>query len=191
MSGELHTDVEPEEAPPSSPWLGRERLAGLSLIGVGALALWASADLPFASEFGVSSGLVPRLLSLIILGLGALQVYFSWSNPGPSTGSRRIDTMLLWRPRSSSSPSPSAATSRANPCPEPPLVATPLAVIVSGLAAKNSKLSELLLFAAVLTVFCIGLFGYVLGLSLPVVPADRRLRRGTPSPTSPLALSSP
>ena len=34
MSGELHTDVEPEEVPPSSPWLGRERLAGLSLIGL-------------------------------------------------------------------------------------------------------------------------------------------------------------
>ena len=66
MSGELHTDVEPEEVPPSSPWLGRERLAGLSLVGLGLLAFWASADLPFASEFGVSSGLVPRLLSLIV-----------------------------------------------------------------------------------------------------------------------------
>ena len=50
------------------------------------------------------------------------------------------------------------------------LVATPLAVIVSGLAAKDSKLPELLLFAAVLTVFCIGLFRYALGLSLPVAP---------------------
>ena len=49
-------------------------------------------------------------------------------------------------------------------------MATPLAVIVSGLAAKDSKLPELLLFAAVLTVFCIGLFRYALGLSLPVAP---------------------
>ena len=172
MSGELHTDADPEEVPPSSPWLGRERLAALSLIGLGALALWASSDLPFASEFGVSSGLVPRLLSLIILGLGLLQLYFSWRDPGPSTGSWRIHTMLpvvaavvLF-----------AVTIRGyevGPVHIPELgllVATPLAVIVSGLAAKDSKLPELLLFAAVLTIFCIGLFRYALGLSLPVAP---------------------
>ena len=158
--------------PPSSPWLGRERLAGLSLVGLGPLALWASSDLPFASEFGVSSGLVPRLLSLIILGLGLLQLYFSWSEPGRPTGSWRIHTMLpvvaavvLF-----------AVTIRGyefGPVHVPELgllVATPLAVIVSGLAAKDSKLPELLLFAAVLTVFCIGLFRYALGLSLPVAP---------------------
>ena len=39
MSGELHSDAEPEGVPAPSPWLGRERLAGLSLIGLGALAL--------------------------------------------------------------------------------------------------------------------------------------------------------
>lgn len=172
MSGDLHTDIEPEEVPPSSPWLGRERLAGLSLIGLGALTLWASSDLPFASEFGVSSGLVPRLLSFIILGLGALQIYFSWHNPGPSTGRWRIHTMLpvvaaivLF-----------AVTIRGyelGPIHIPELgllVATPLSVIVSGLAAKDSKLPELLLFAAILTIFCIGLFRFALSLPLPVAP---------------------
>ena len=137
MSGDLHTEVEPEEVAPSSPWLGRERLAGLSLVGLGVLALWASSDLPFASEFGVSSGLVPRLLSFIILGLGALQIFFSWSDPGPSTGSWRIHTMLpvvaavvLF-----------AVTIRGYEfgslhIPELGLlVATPLAVVLSGLAA--------------------------------------------------------
>lgn len=172
MNADLHTHPEPEEAPPSSPWLGRERLAGLSLAGVGALALWASSDLPFASEFGVSSGLMPRLLSLILLGLGLLQIWFSWKDPGPSTGNWRIHTMLpvvaavvLF-----------AVTIRGyelGPVHIPALgllVATPLAVVVSGLAAKDSKLPELFLFAAVLTIFCIGLFRYALGLSLPVAP---------------------
>jgi Tripartite tricarboxylate transporter TctB family len=172
VSGELHPGLEPEEVPASSPWLGRERLAGLSLIGLGALALWASSDLPFASEFGVSSGLVPRLLSLMIFGLGVLQLYFSWNEPGPSTGSWRMHTMLpvvaavvLF-----------AVTIRGyefGPIHIPELgllVATPLAVVVSGLAAKDSKLPELLIFAAVLTAFCIGLFRYALGLSLPVAP---------------------
>lgn len=172
MSGDLDTDIEPEEVPPSSPWLGRERLAGLAMIGLGALALWASADLPFASEFGVSSGLVPRLLSLLILGLGLVQIYLTWTNPGPSTGQWRIHTMLpvvaaivLF-----------AVTIRGyelGPIHIPALgllVATPLSIVVSGLAAKDSKLPELLIFATVLTVLCIGLFRFALSLPLPVAP---------------------
>ena len=171
MSGEIETEVE-VEVPPSTPWLGRERLAGVALVGLGLLALWAGSDLPLASEFGVSSGLVPRLLSIMILGLGILQLYFSWSNPGPSTGSWRIHTMLpvvagvvLF-----------AVTVRGyefGPLHIPELgllVATPLAIVTSGLAAKDSKLWELLIFAAVLTAFCIGLFRFALGLSLPVAP---------------------
>lgn len=160
------------EHPPASPWLGRERLAGLSLVGLGLLASWASSDLPLASEFGVSSGLVPRLLSLIILGLGLFQIALSWRDPGPSTGSWRLDRMVpviaavfLF-----------AVTVRGyalGPVQIPELgllVATPLAIIVSGLAARDTKLGELLIFAAILTAFCIGLFRYALGLSLPVAP---------------------
>lgn len=169
MSGEIETEL---ETPPSTPWLGRERLAGLSLVGLGALALWASSDLPFASEFGVSSGLVPRLLSFLIMGLGLLQLCYAWRDPGPSTGSWRLGRMapvvlaiVLF-----------AMTIRGyelGPIHVPELglvVATPLAVIVSGLAAKDTRLTELLLFAAVLTVFCVGLFRFALGLSLPVAP---------------------
>ena len=49
--------------PPSNPWLGRERLAGLSLVVFGLLALWAGSDLPFMTEGGVGSGLLPRALA--------------------------------------------------------------------------------------------------------------------------------
>jgi hypothetical protein len=169
MSGEIETEL---ETPPSTPWLGRERLAGLCLVGLGALALWASSDLPFASEFGVSSGLVPRLLSFIIMGLGLLQLYYAWGDPGPSTGSWRLGRMapvalavVLF-----------AMTIRGyelGPVHIPELglvVATPLAVIVSGLAARDTKLTELLIFATVMTVFCVGLFRFALNLPLPVAP---------------------
>ncbi len=49
-------------------------------------------------------------------------------------------------------------------------VATPLSIIVSGLAAKDTKPLELIVFAVVLSAICIGLFRYALGLSLPVAP---------------------
>ena len=49
-------------------------------------------------------------------------------------------------------------------------VATPLAIIFAGAAAKDVRFGELLIFTAVLTVICIGLFRFALGLSLPVAP---------------------
>jgi hypothetical protein len=169
MSGDIETEI---ETPPSTPWLGRERLAGLSLVGLGLLALWAGSDLPLSSESGASSGLLPRFLSVIIVGLGLIQLYLSWSEPGASTGEWRLRRMVpviaavfLF-----------AITVRGyvvGPIHIPELgllVATPLAVVISGLAAKDAKLPELLIFAAVLTAFCIGLFRFALGLSLPVAP---------------------
>ncbi|SMG50823.1 tripartite tricarboxylate transporter TctB family protein [Paracoccus sp. J56] len=158
--------------PPSSPWLGRERLAGLSLIGLGLFALYASADLPFASESGVGSGLLPRALALILIALGFVQIAVTWSDKPESTGRWPVRDMLpvligvfLF-----------AITIRGyqfGTFEIPALgmaVATPLATFLSGLAAKDMRIGELIVFSVILTVVCIGLFRYALGLSLPVAP---------------------
>ena len=50
------------------------------------------------------------------------------------------------------------------------VVAAPLAIIAAGLADKDARIGELVIFAAVLTAFCIGVFRYALGLSIPVAP---------------------
>ena len=55
----------------------------------------------------------------------------------------------------------------------PPLglaVATPLAIVLSGLAAKDARLGELAIFALIMTLICIGLFRFAMGLSIPVAP---------------------
>lgn len=164
---------EPSPAPPpSNPWLGRERLAGLGLIGLGLFALYAGADLPFRGEGGVGSGMLPRALSIILIILGVVQIAVTWKEPGESTGRWPIRDMLpvligvfLF-----------AITIRGHEFGSfeiPPLgllVATPIAVFLSGLAAKDVRLGELAIFTAVLTIACIGLFRYALGLSLPVAP---------------------
>lgn len=49
-------------------------------------------------------------------------------------------------------------------------VATPLAIFCSGMAAKDARLVELLIFTVVLSALCIALFRFALGLSLPVAP---------------------
>lgn len=159
-------------APPSSPWLGRERLAGISLVAFGLFALWAGSDLPFMTQDGVGSGLLPRSLSVILAVLGVVQIIVTWKEVPESTGRWPIRDMLpvligvfLF-----------AVTIRGydfGAFSVPVLgmsVATPLAIILAGLAAKDVRLGELLIFAAILTAVCIGLFRFALGLSLPVAP---------------------
>lgn len=160
------------EPPAANAWHGRDRLAGLVLVALGGLGLWGGADLPFMTSDGVGSGLLPRMLSLMILGLGFFQVFLSLKDPGPSTGRWAIREtipvvlgVILF-----------AVTIRGyhlGPIAIPNLgmaVACPLAIVASGLAARDSRLPELLVFAVVLTAFCIGLFRYALGLSVPVAP---------------------
>lgn len=162
----------PPLPPPSNPWLGRERLAGVSLVGFGLFALYAGADLPFMGEGGVGSGLLPRALSIILIGLGLVQIAVTWNVQPESTGRWPIRDMLpvligvvLF-----------AITIRGHHFGAfeiPALgmaVATPLAIFLSGLAAKDVRIGELLAFTVVLTAVSVALFRYALGLSLPVAP---------------------
>lgn len=162
------------QTPPLAPsfFLGREQLAGLCLVAFGLFALYASADLPFFTEGGVGSGLMPRALSVLIVLLGIAQLALSWHKPAESTGRWPIRDMVpvligifLF-----------AITIRGfdfGAFKVPVLgmaVATPLAIFCSGMAAKDARPVELLIFAVILSATCIGLFRYALGLSLPVAP---------------------
>lgn len=158
--------------PPSNPWFGRERLAGLSLVAFGLFALWAGSDLPFMTEDGVGSGLLPRALAIIMTLLGVVQIAVTWNTPQETAGTWPVRDMLpvlvgvfLF-----------AITIRGfdfGAFSVPVLgmaVATPLAVFLSGMAAKDVRYQELFIFTIAMTAVCIGLFRYALGLSLPVAP---------------------
>ena len=156
----------------SFPW-SQDGLAGLTLVAFGALMLWAGLELPFVSRSGgVGSGMMPRLLAGLVIGLGILQLTVAIRKPGPGTGTWRLSRFLpvfvgvvVF-----------ALTIRGStigPVVVPELgmaVAAPLTIIASGLAAKDTRLVELLVFAVALTAFCIGLFRFALGLSIPVAP---------------------
>lgn len=158
--------------PPPRPLIGRERLAGICLVAFGLFTLYASADLPFFTEGGVGSGLLPRALSVLIVLLGGVQLAVTWRQPPESTGAWPIRDMIpvltgifLF-----------AITIRGfdfGAFRMPVLgmaVATPLAIFCSGMAARDARPLELLVFAAILSAICVGLFRYALGLSLPVAP---------------------
>lgn len=120
----------------------------------------------------MGSGLLPRTLAVIITILGAAQIAVSWHEVPKSTGTWPIRNMLpvligvfLF-----------AVTIRGHDFGAfsvPVLgmsVATPLSIIFAGLAAKDVRVGELIVFAASLTAVCIGLFRFALGLSLPIAP---------------------
>lgn len=50
------------------------------------------------------------------------------------------------------------------------LVAGPLVIVISGMAADDMKWKELLIFAAAMTAACGVLFKYLLGLPIPLAP---------------------
>jgi hypothetical protein len=162
----------PPTVPPPQPQVGRERLAGICLVTLGLFALYASWNLPFFTEGGVGSGLLPRSLSVLVTLTGVLQLIVTRNDEQESTGKWPIRDMVpvligifLF-----------AVTVRGfdfGAFEVPVLgmaVATPLAIFCSGLAAKDVRLGELAIFSIVLSAACVALFRYALGLSMPVAP---------------------
>ena len=49
------------------------------------------------------------------------------------------------------------------------VVAGPLAMIIGGYATHEVREGEIIIFAAVMTAFCVGLFRYVLNLPIPII----------------------
>ncbi len=163
-----------EASSPSArfPW-SQDGIAGLALVVFGVVMFWAGLELPFVTRSGsVGSGLLPRLLAGIIIALGIGQLVLAYRRPGPGTGTWPLARFLpvfvgvvafaLTIRGSSFGPLAIPQLGMA--------VAAPLAIIGSGLAAKEARIGELLIFAVLLTAFCVGVFRYGLGLSIPVAP---------------------
>ncbi|HKH33553.1 MAG TPA: tripartite tricarboxylate transporter TctB family protein, partial [Beijerinckiaceae bacterium] len=49
------------------------------------------------------------------------------------------------------------------------VVAGPLALIIGGFASDETRPTELVIFAAIMTAFCIGLFRYMLNQPMPIL----------------------
>lgn len=49
------------------------------------------------------------------------------------------------------------------------VVAGPLAMIIGGYASSEVRMTEIIIFAAIMTAFCVGLFRYVLNLPIPIL----------------------
>jgi Tripartite tricarboxylate transporter TctB family len=66
--------------------------AGLMFAGIGAAALWAGADYPQGVPSRIGPGYVPRLLGLLLSGIGLFLVARAW------WARETVDATVAWRP---------------------------------------------------------------------------------------------
>jgi Tripartite tricarboxylate transporter TctB family len=135
---------------------------GVFLLALAGVALWAGADLPMGRLGRIGPGMLPRALAVltgvcgiaIVIGAllpggGALE-RFAWREPvfvlgGAVAFALTVRSLGL-------------------------AVAGPLVVLISGFASGETRWRELIVFATVITVFCLFLFKYLLNLPVPLAP---------------------
>lgn len=142
--------------------LPRDLGAGLLLIAVAAIGGLGTGDLSMAEQGGIGPGLMPRGVSLLLALVGVVVTVMGLASRHDRVrfGSLRGPVFVL------GSVVLFAATVR----PLGLAVAGPAAVVVAAMADRDSKPLEVLIFAAVMTLFCVGLFKYALRLPIPLAP---------------------
>ena len=158
--------------------------AGVFLVGIGLIGLLGGYNLPFGTLSGIGSGLLPRVVSILVAVFGLLLILQSflaegerlerWHLRGPVfvLGAVLLFAVLI---RGSTltlggiAGLPAIASVKVPPMGM--LVAGPVAVVVAAFADKQTRLAEIATFAIIMTLLCGLLFKELLGLPIPFDPA--------------------
>ncbi len=136
-------------------------VAGSSLVALAAFALWASAGIPAGRLGSPGPGLLPKAIAVLLGLVGAALAAgsFVWKGEPLARLTLRGPLFVVL-----------GVVGFALTVRSPGLVvAGPLVVMVSGAASPETRFRELAVFAVVITVFCVGLFRYVLHLPVPIL----------------------
>ena len=159
----MPTDVEARAtAQRRSPIRGPQNfVSGIALIALAAFAIWLLRDLPQGTLRAMGPAMLPRWLAIGVGLCGAALVVFGiirdgeplekWTFRGPIFVALGIVAF--------------AFTIRLFGL----VVAGPLALIIGGFASDETRPIELVIFAAIMTAFCIGLFRYMLNQPMPIL----------------------
>jgi hypothetical protein len=158
--------------------------SGLFLLAIGAIGLLGGYDLPFGTLSGIGSGLLPRVVSILVAVFGLLlmlQAFLAegdrlerWALRGPVfvLGAVLLFAVLI---RGSTLTLGGVAGLPAIASVKVPalgmLVAGPVAVVFASFADKDTRLGEIIVFAIIMTLLCGILFKELLGLPIPFDPA--------------------
>jgi putative tricarboxylic transport membrane protein len=132
------------------------------VIAVALFAFWQAAELPIGTLGGMGPGMLPKSLAVLFGLLGALLVLDSF-----------LETGLPLEPWSIRGPVLVAVAMVAFGLTVRPLglvVAGPLAIVIAALASNEVRWVETIVVGLLMTIICIGLFKFALGLPIPLAP---------------------
>lgn len=167
MDAEAPPDPSPAPAPgnrdpaPRRVRSPRDLLAGASLVALALFALVTGARLEGGTLRAMGPAMLPRAVAVAIGVAGLLLAAFSFLRDGPSLG--------RWPLRGPIFVSLAVVAFSLTIRSVGLVLAGPLVVIVGGAGSPEMRPKELVIFAIVMTVLCIGLFRFVLGLPIPVL----------------------
>jgi putative tricarboxylic transport membrane protein len=137
-------------------------VGGLIIIGTAAVALWQGSDLPIGSFGSMGPGMLPLGLALLLGLLGALLAVDALLERSPPLERWSLRGMVFILAAIVAF----GLTVRSLGL----LVAGPVAIVISAFASSEVRWVETLLFGALMTAFCTGLFKLALGLPIPLAP---------------------
>ena len=142
--------------------LRRDFLGGFFIVAVAAGAWWLAQALPSGGNGGVGPGTLPRALAVILGGLGIILAVNSLLDNGEPIGrwSLRGPLLILG----------GLALFGVAVRPLGLALAGPLLIVVGAFASREVRWAETLAFGALMTLFCVGLFKFALGLPIPLAP---------------------
>jgi putative tricarboxylic transport membrane protein len=142
--------------------LRQDFIGGLAIVAVAGFAWWLARGLPAGGNGGVGPATLPRALAVLLALLGAVLMADSFLKPGPALerGSWRGPLFILG----------ALVVFGLAVRPLGLALAGPLAIAVSALASSEVRWGETALFGVLMTLFCIGLFKFALGLPIPLAP---------------------
>lgn len=136
--------------------------AGLLLLGVAGFALWQGAGLAAGTWSQLGPGMLPRTLAIAVGLLGLALVVEALLSSG--------ERLERWSIRGPVLILGAAVAFGLTVRPLGLAVAGPLCMLIGAFASKETRWVEAVGFAVVMTLFCLGLFKWALGLPIPVAP---------------------
>ena len=135
---------------------------GLALVMLGTFAIVASAELPGQRGFAFGPGTAPRLFAGVLIGLGVAVTIVGVVTDGPAIEKYKIRGPLLVMI--------AILSFGAMIRPLGLIPATFLTYLISIFGSKEMRLVESVIAAAVMTLFCVLLFVYLLNLPFQLWP---------------------
>jgi putative tricarboxylic transport membrane protein len=143
-------------------YLRQDFVGGLVIIAVAVFAFWQGWELPLGTFGGMGPGMLPRGLAVLLAALGALLCL-----DAVLEGGERLER---WSLRGPLFVLGAVVAFGYAVRPLGLVIAGPLAIVISAFASDEVRWGETLVVGAIMTVFCIGLFKFALGLPIPLAP---------------------